>query len=125
MAEPKGKIVARPMVKRACGCLQEFQHFEVDTYRAQRLAKFQKSRCSACVEKLIEEQRRAAAALPKKGEAIQALPLGAEITLSRKPDGTWAGSLTADGTKVDAIGSEPQGVTVALARQWLAGRTSK
>ena len=38
---PKGEIVARPMVVRACGCLQEFQHYAVDKYRAQRLAKFQ------------------------------------------------------------------------------------
>jgi hypothetical protein len=76
MTEPTGKIVARPMVARACGCVQEFQHFAVDKYRAQRLAKFQKTRCAACVARLNEEQRLAAAALPKKGEALQSLPPG-------------------------------------------------
>ena len=45
MAVPSGEIVARPMVARACGCLCEFQHYAVDKYRAQRLAKFQKTRC--------------------------------------------------------------------------------
>ena len=38
---PKGKIIARPMVARACGCVCEFQHYSVDRYRAERLAKFQ------------------------------------------------------------------------------------
>jgi hypothetical protein len=65
---PTGEIVARPMVVRACGHQQEFQHYKVDKYRAQRLAKFQGSRCPACVAKLQEEQRRAAEALPKKGK---------------------------------------------------------
>ena len=60
------------MVARACGCLQEFQHYAVDKFRAQRQAKFQKTRCAACVAKLVEEERRAAEALPKKGEAIKA-----------------------------------------------------
>lgn len=120
MTEPSGKIVARPMVARACGCLQEFQHYQVDKYRAQRLAKFQRTRCSACVAKLEEEQRRLAAALPKKGEALQALPPGTEIALTRKPDGTWAGTLTANGTKVEAVGDGPQGLTIMLARLWLS-----
>ncbi len=40
MTEPSGRIIARPMVARACGHQQEFQHYEVDKYRAQRLAKF-------------------------------------------------------------------------------------
>ena len=57
MSIPTGQIVARPMIARACGCLQEFQHFAVDKYRAQRLAKFQKTRCSKCVEKLNAEQQ--------------------------------------------------------------------
>src|SRR5881227_1965946 len=68
---PSGEIVARPMVVRACGCEQEFQYYKVDKYRAQRLAKFQGSRCPACVAKLQEEQKRAAG-LPK-GEALKAL----------------------------------------------------
>jgi uncharacterized protein with PIN domain len=64
MSEPSGKIVARPMVARACGHKQEFQHYEVDKYRAQRLAKFQGTRCAECVAKLNEEQQRAADAVP-------------------------------------------------------------
>ena len=35
MTEPSGKIVDRPMVVRACGHQQEFQHYSVDKYRAQ------------------------------------------------------------------------------------------
>src|SRR2546430_7933125 len=97
MAEPSGKIVARPMVARACGCLKEFQHYEVDKYRAQRLAKFQKTRCPECVAKLNEERHRAATVLPKKGEALQALPPGTQVTLTRPPDGCLAGPLAARG----------------------------
>jgi hypothetical protein len=110
------------MVARACGCLQEFQHFAVDKYRAQRLAKFQKTRCSACVAKLNEEQKKAAAALPKKGEAFQLLPNGTKITMSRRPDGSWTGTLIAEGVTVEAIADGPQGLSVSLARQWVATR---
>src|SRR5712672_1126383 len=104
MTEPSGKIVARPMVVRACGHEQEFQHYAVDKYRAQRLAKFQKTRCADCAAKLIEEQKRAAEAMPKKGEALQSLPPGTQLSLTRRPDGSWAGALTADGTAVEAEG---------------------
>src|SRR5688500_12232492 len=82
---PTGKIVARPMVARACGCVKEFQHYEVDKYRAQRLAKFQKSRCPDCVAKLVEEQRKLAP-LPK-GEAMKLIPAGTQVSLSLLPDG--------------------------------------
>ena len=58
---PTGEIVARPMVARACGCMQEFQHYAVDKYRAQRLAKFQRTRCPECVARMNEERRQAAA----------------------------------------------------------------
>jgi len=122
MTEPTGKITARPMVARACGCMQEFQHYAVDKYRAQRLAKFQKTRCAACVARLNEEQRRAAEALPKKGEALHSLPPGTQVTVTRRPDGTWAGTLGADGTAVEAVGDGLQGLTVTLARLWLAAR---
>lgn len=120
MAVPTGEIVARPMVARACGCLCEFQHYAVDKYRAQRLAKFQKTRCATCVAKLNEEQRRAAAEIPKKGEAIQLLPIGTQLAMSRKPDGSWTGKLSAAGTTVEAVGVGPQGLTIALARLWLS-----
>jgi hypothetical protein len=127
MSEPSGKIVARPMVERACGCKQEFQHYAVDKYRAQRLAKFQKTRCAECVARLNEEQRLAAAALPKKGEALQSLPPGTQVTLTRQPDGAWTGTLSAGGKKVEVpglAGAGPQAVVVALARLWLGAGTA-
>jgi hypothetical protein len=122
MSEPSGKIIARPMVARACGCLQEFQHYTVDKYRAQRLAKFQKTRCAECVAKLNEEQRLAAEALPKKGEALKLLPPGTQVAMTRGPDGNWFGTLTAGEKKVDfagTAGAGAQAVMIALARLWL------
>jgi hypothetical protein len=122
MTEPSGKIVAKPMVVRACGHRQEFQHYEVDRYRAQRLAKFQKSRCAECVAKLVEEERLAAEALPKKGEAVKSLPAGTKVSLTRQANGSWAGILTADGVTVESVGvadAGPQSVVIALARQWM------
>ena len=122
MGVPSGEIVARPMVARACGCLREFQHYAVDKYRAQRLAKFQKTRCEVCVAKLNEEQRQAAASLPKKGEAFQLLPPGTQVSMARQPDGSWTGKLTAQGTTVEAVADGPQGLCVSLARLWVAAR---
>ena len=116
---PTGEIVARPMLVRACGCVQEFQHYAVDKYRAQRLAKFQRTRCPACVAKFVE-QHRLASTLPKKGEAFKQLPNGTQIALSRRPDGVWVGTLTAQGRTVEATGDGPQGVSVSLARLWSA-----
>lgn len=114
---PTGEIVARPMLARACGHLQEFQHYKVDKYRAQRQAKFQRTRCPECVAKLVEEQR-IASTLPKKGEAFKQLPNGTQVALVRTPNGMWAGTLVADGLTVEATGEGPQGLTVALARLW-------
>src|SRR6059036_1628056 len=105
MTETSGRIVARPMVARACGHKQEFQHYAVDKYRAQRLAKFQRTRCAECTAKLVEEQKRAAEAMPKKGEALQSLPPGTQLSLTRRPDGSWAGTLAADGTAVETEGT--------------------
>src|SRR3954471_19868938 len=101
MTEPSGRIVARPMVTRACGHQQEFQHYEVDKYRAQRLAKFQQTRCPECVAKLEEERRKEVAARPPKGEAVRSLPLGTKIAIVRRPDGLWAGALSGGGTTVE------------------------
>src|ERR1700694_6317920 len=98
MTEPSGKIVDRPMVARACGHQQEFQNYAVDKYRAQRLAKFQRTRCAICAAKLVEEQQRAAETLPKRGEVLKLLPPGTQMSLTRRPDGSWAGTLGADGT---------------------------
>ena len=122
MGVPTGEIVARPMVARACGCLCEFQHYSVDKYRAQRLAKFQSTRCAVCVEKHNEEQRQKAAALPSKGETFKLLPAGTQMTMSRQADGKWTGSLTAEGIAVQATGDGTQGLSLALARLWLATR---
>jgi hypothetical protein len=118
---PTGPIIARPMVKRACGCSCEFQHYQVDKYRAQRLAKFQQSRCPECVAKLEDEQRKAAG--PPKGEAMKALPAGTKVTLTLGADGNWSGALEAGGRKTEASGAGgagPQSVVVLMARQWLA-----
>lgn len=119
---PSGKIIARPMVKRACGHEQEFQHYEVDKYRAQRLAKFQGSRCAACVAKLNEEQQRAAESRPKKGEVLRLLPAGTKLALTLQAEEVWAGTLTGEGITVEAAGPKgagPQAVIVLLARNWL------
>src|SRR5947207_12765423 len=91
MGVPSGKVVARPLVARACGCVCEFQHHAVDKYRAERLAKFQQTRCPACVAKIQDEERLAVAARPPRGEAVRALPPGAVVTLVRQPDGNWNG----------------------------------
>jgi hypothetical protein len=123
---PTGEIVARVMLPRACGCLQEFQHYKVDKYRAQRQAKFQSTRCPACVAKLVEEERKALP--PRKGEVLRQLPPGTQVTLRRAADGAWGGTLSAEGTTVEVIGvareAAPglQAVAVELARLWVAAR---
>jgi hypothetical protein len=118
---PTGKIIARPMMARACGCMQEFQHYAVDKYRAQRLAKFQQTRCPACVAKLVEEQQRVAP--PSKAETLKLIPPGTQVALTLQPDGTWLGTLTAAGTAVEMagdIGAGPQAIVIALARLWIS-----
>ena len=110
---PTGEIVARPMVARACGCVQEFQHYKVDKYRAQRLAKFRGSRCPACVTKLQDEQRRAVG--PPKGEALKALPPGTQVSLTLTADGSWKGKLTATGKTVEAGDDPPRSPRHGLA----------
>src|SRR5258708_21916184 len=124
MAEPSGAIVDRPMVARACGHEQEFQHYAVDKYRAQRLAKFQRTRCAQCAAKLVEEQKQAAEALPKRGEVVKLLPPGTQLSLTRKPDGTWAGTLAVGASTFAAdgpTGAGPQSVILALAPLWAVG----
>jgi hypothetical protein len=123
---PKGEVVARVMLTRSCGCLQEFQHYRVDRYRAGRQAKFQGTRCPACVARLVEEERRALP--PRKGEVLKQLPPGTQMTLSRAADGAWGGTLSADGTTVEVVpvarqaGPGVQAVTIELARRWIAAR---
>jgi hypothetical protein len=117
---PTGEIVARPLLARACGCVQEFQYYAVDKYRAQRQAKFQGTRCPACVAKLAEARR-----LPPKGEALKQLPPGTRVSLTLQPGGVWAGTLAAGGKTVEFAGAGnagPQAVVVALARAWLKGQ---
>jgi hypothetical protein len=123
---PTGEIVARVKLPRACGCLQEFQHYKVDKYRAQRQAKFQSTRCPACVAKLVEEERKALP--PRKSEVLRQLPPGTQVTLRRAADGSWGGTLSADGTSVEVLGvardAGPgmQAVAVELARLWVAAK---
>ena len=123
---PTGEIVARVMLPRACGCVQEFQHYKVDKYRAERQAKFQSTRCPACVAKLVEEERKALP--PRKGEVLRQLPPGTQVTLRRAANGAWGGTLSADGTTVEVVGvareAAPgmQAVAVELARLWLAAK---
>jgi hypothetical protein len=67
------------------------------------------------------EQQRTAEAVPKKGEALKSLPPGTQVSLTRQPDGSWVGTLSADGTTVEltgVAGAGPQSVIVALARLW-------
>ena len=44
------------------------------------------------------------------------------IALNRRPDGKWAGVLTSEGTKVEAVADWPQGLPGTLARLWAAAR---
>ena len=119
MGAPSGPVVSRPMLKRACGCEQEFQFYAVDRYRNERMAKFQSTRCPACVAKLEEERR--LIGLPKKGEAFKSLPAGSTMTLHLQPDGSWIGKLTANGESVEAVEATagPQSLVLTLTRQWL------
>src|SRR5437867_12601870 len=93
MAVPSGEVVARPLVARACGCLREFQHYAVDRFRAQRLAKFQSTRCAECDAKNEQEHHHALTALPSKGETIQLVPDGAVSTITRITDGKSSSTL--------------------------------
>jgi len=113
MTPPSGPIVAKPMLKRACGCIQEFQYYTVDRYRKQRQAKFESTRCPECAAKVI-----ASKIIPTKNEAFGRLPAGTRMLLERLSNGTWSGSLTVNGTSVEANASGPQSLTVALAQQW-------
>jgi hypothetical protein len=113
MTPPSGAIIARPMIKRACGCIGEFQHYEVDKYRTQRQAKFEATRCPACAAKQIASQR-----VPSKTEAMTSLPTGATFVLVRMEDGSWAGKLMAEGATVEAAMTSTQSLVVALAQQW-------
>jgi hypothetical protein len=122
MGMPTGEIVAKPLVARACGCLREFQHFAKDKYREQRLALFQKTRCEVCVSKLNEEQKRAAAALPKVGTVFRSLPAGTQLTMTRRADGAWAGTLAAGASSVEGAAGGPQELTALLARLWAEAR---
>jgi hypothetical protein len=109
------------MVTRSCGHQQEFQHYEVDKYRLQRLAKFQKTRCADCVAKLQEEEQRAAPV--PKAEALKLLPPGTQVALTLRPDGSWTGRLTVGGTQVETagvVGAGPQAVVGALAQLWVS-----
>jgi len=71
MTEPSGRIVAVVKDVRACGHPGEFQHYERDPYRAQRLAKFRRTRCPACAAaaaKAHEDNQKAASEKRKAAE---------------------------------------------------------
>jgi hypothetical protein len=123
MGMPTGKIIDRPMLARACGCVCEFQLFERDRFRAQRQAAFVGSRCPECVAKSQAEQQRLAALVPGKGEALRALPADTRVTMSRQSATAWAGTLAAGGTTVAGTGDSPVGLVVTLARSWAATRS--
>jgi hypothetical protein len=118
MATPSGEIMERPLLTRACGCTQEFQVYKVDRYLAERRAKFQATRCPECVAKYVRQQPHAMT----KHEAFGLLPAGTHMTLTRRPDGAWAGSLSADGTAVEAEAVGPQALTAALAQLWVTAK---
>ena len=123
---PTGKIVARVMLARACGCVQELQHYEVDKYRPARQAKFQRTRCPARAAKVAEQNKQAPAT--PKGEVLKQLLPGTRVTLTRAADGPWGGTLSAEGIAVQVVGvareAGPgmQAVAVELARLWVAAR---
>jgi hypothetical protein len=100
----------------------EFQHYAVDRYRAERLAKFQSTRCPECVAKDEEQQRQAKAELPTKGDTFKELPDGASFTLTRVADGKWKGSLTIGGEVIEGLADSPQGLPLTLSRRWLLAR---
>jgi hypothetical protein len=111
------------MVARACGCVCEFQHYAVDRFRAQRLAKFQSTRCATCVARDEEERRKSREALPStKAETFQLLPPGAAFSITLRADGKWVGSLTAGDATVHGTADVPHGLPLTLARLWLLGR---
>ena len=113
MSEPSGAVIARPVLARACGCRQEFQHYARDPFRAGRQAKFEASRCPACAAAEAAKHN-----VVSKREAFARLPVGATLTVTRLPDGSWAGTLTAGGVTVEAVGPFPQPLTAALAQGW-------
>ncbi len=123
---PKGEVVAWVMLARACGCVEEFQHYQVDRYRAARQAKFQRTRCPACAAQTAAENEQGAA-LPRD-EALRRLPPGAQVTLTRAADGAWGGKLSAEGVAVEVVGVAREAgpgvvaVAVHLARLWIAAR---
>jgi hypothetical protein len=126
---PTGKIVARVMLARACGCLQEFQHYEVDRYQAARQAKFHGTRCPACAAKAAGEKKQAPA-IPR-GEVLKQLSPGTRVTLTWAADRAWGGTLSADGTMVEVVGMAREArpgthaVAVELARLWVAAREQR
>ena len=124
MSEPAGRVVGKVPVVRGCGCTQDIDRFDRDRFFDQRLDKLKKTRCPACVTKHAAEQKQAAS-LPKRGEAVAALPPGAAVSLTKRPDSIWAGTLTAGGVTVEAVGESPVGVTVALAQRWVVANKPK
>ena len=106
MGVPTGEVIARPMMPRACGCLCEFQHYAVDK-TAQRLAKFQSTRCPECVAKSEAEQR-ARPPRCRQGEAIQSSRSARRSRTDPAAERLLDGDLARRGTTVDGTGDDPQ-----------------
>ncbi len=122
MPTPTGRVIATPKFRRACGCEQPFPFYAVDKGRAERLAEFKATRCHDCAAPAVETQQQD---MPAPKNVLAALPPGAQVTLSREPDGSWAGALTAEGVTVEVPGlgdAGPQAVVVRLTRLWLGRR---
>jgi hypothetical protein len=122
MSEPAGRVIGTLSVVRGCGCSQTVERFDRDRFLEQRLAKLRKTRCPACAAKFAESQRQAAAVVPKRGEALAALPAGTVMTLSKVSDTVWSGTLLVDGETLELTGDTAGGVTVALAQRWVMAR---
>src|SRR5215475_8237819 len=92
-----GAVVGREALRKGCGCLGEFLHYELDPYRAQRRERFQRKRCQACGRRASDEYNRVhnppRRGRVKKGREPTLLPAGAVARLVRQADGTWSGTL--------------------------------
>ena len=115
---PTGEIVARLMMARACGCVCEFQHYAVDKYRP---AAREVPTAGALP---ASPRRRRKGDKPRRSRKWGDPSLPVARKLSRRPDGKWAGTLSGEGTGVEAIADWPQGLAGTLARLWVAARTA-
>lgn len=130
MSSHSDTIIGLEVLARACGCRQDFAHYNRDPYRKERREKFCRTRCPPCGAKAnAEHNARQEAARPagkarsgKKGCVLKRIPRGAVIEMTRDEDsGEWYGSLSINGLiAAEASGGSVIGLVSALARKWLA-----